>query len=193
VTPIGIQAQSIGWIVAATTFAAAVFMLDLITPPWTAAPMLYVLPILLTWLIRGRGIVAFFTVGVLVFTWAGAVFSPGELTSDVTTNRIMASVLLIVIATLVSRQKQLTQQRKAGREALQESEERLLLALDSASMGTWEWDCTTDSLRWNERQFELFGSDRKTFTAQETKRCRGFMRKIVRESTQPSARRWKKG
>ncbi|MDH5499330.1 MAG: PAS domain-containing protein [Nitrospira sp.] len=156
-TPIGIQAQSIGWIVAATTFAAAVFMLDLITPPWTAAPMLYVLPILLTWLIRGRGIVAFFTVGVLVFTWAGAVFSPGELTSDVTTNRIMASVLLIVIATLVSRQKQLTQQRKAGREALQESEERLLLALDSASMGTWEWDCTTDSLRWNERQFELFG------------------------------------
>ncbi|MDH4304169.1 MAG: PAS domain-containing protein [Nitrospira sp.] len=38
-----------------------------------------------------------------------------------------------------------------------ESEARLLLALDSAKMGTWEWMCETDSLRWNDRQFTLFG------------------------------------
>lgn len=47
--------------------------------------------------------------------------------------------------------------RKRAEEALRESEERLLLALESANMGTWQWDAETDLLRWNERQFELFG------------------------------------
>ena len=47
--------------------------------------------------------------------------------------------------------------RKQTEELLRESEERLLLALDSASMGTWDWDSETDSLLWNSRQFELFG------------------------------------
>ncbi len=48
-------------------------------------------------------------------------------------------------------------ERKQTEELLRESEERLLLALDSASMGTWDWDSETDSLLWNSRQFELFG------------------------------------
>ncbi len=46
--------------------------------------------------------------------------------------------------------------RKQMETALRESEERLLLALDSASMGTWEWDSETDLLLWNDRQFKLF-------------------------------------
>ncbi len=46
--------------------------------------------------------------------------------------------------------------RKQTEIAQRESEERLLLALESASMGTWDWDSETDSLLWNDRQFELF-------------------------------------
>jgi PAS domain S-box-containing protein len=48
-------------------------------------------------------------------------------------------------------------ERKKAEQALRESEVRLLLALDGASMGTWEWDSETDLLLWNDRQFELFG------------------------------------
>jgi len=47
--------------------------------------------------------------------------------------------------------------RKQVETALRESEERLLLALESANMGTWEWDAETDSLLCNHWQFTLFG------------------------------------
>lgn len=48
-------------------------------------------------------------------------------------------------------------ERKQVETALRESEERLLLALESANMGTWEWDAETDSLLCNYWQFTLFG------------------------------------
>lgn len=48
-------------------------------------------------------------------------------------------------------------ERVQAETARRESEERLLLALDGADMGTWDWECTTDSLRWNDRQSALFG------------------------------------
>jgi PAS domain S-box-containing protein len=47
--------------------------------------------------------------------------------------------------------------RKQMETALRESEERLLLALESANMGTWKWDAERDVLLWNQRQFALFG------------------------------------
>ncbi len=47
-------------------------------------------------------------------------------------------------------------ERKQVEIALRENEERLRLALESANMGTWDWDSETDSLLWNDRQFELF-------------------------------------
>ena len=41
--------------------------------------------------------------------------------------------------------------------ALQESETRLQLACDIAGIGTWDWDLSNDHLRWDDRQFRLFG------------------------------------
>ncbi|MDR4462976.1 MAG: PAS domain-containing protein [Nitrospira sp.] len=49
-------------------------------------------------------------------------------------------------------------ERKQVETALRESEERLLLALESANMGTWEWDAETDSLLCNHWQAALFGA-----------------------------------
>lgn len=47
-------------------------------------------------------------------------------------------------------------ERRKSRDFLRESERRLRLALDSAEMGTWDWNLTTDELLWDERQYELF-------------------------------------
>ena len=48
-------------------------------------------------------------------------------------------------------------ERKLISEALHESEERLRIAVEAAEMGTWDWNLTTDEVRWNERHFLLFG------------------------------------
>ena len=44
-------------------------------------------------------------------------------------------------------------------EALRASEERLRLALEGGSMGTWDWDLTTDALHVDEREADLLGVD----------------------------------
>ena len=35
--------------------------------------------------------------------------------------------------------------------------DRLILALSSAEMGTWDWDISADSMWWDERMNALFG------------------------------------
>ena len=44
-----------------------------------------------------------------------------------------------------------------GREALRESEERLLLAMDAAQMGSWDWDMLTGEVLWTPQHEMLFG------------------------------------
>ncbi len=69
--------RSGGWII-----AAAVFILDLLTPFGYALPMLYVLPILLTWLVAGwQNTVLVASCG-LMLTWVETLYSPGEFTSQ---------------------------------------------------------------------------------------------------------------
>ena len=41
--------------------------------------------------------------------------------------------------------------------ALYRSAERLRLALESARIGTWDWNLVRDELAWNERNYEIFG------------------------------------
>lgn len=47
--------------------------------------------------------------------------------------------------------------RKRAEEALRESEERLRFVMDSAKVGTWDWNMATGELVWSDRSFELFG------------------------------------
>jgi len=155
VTTAEAQTRPVGCIVAAVT-AAAIFLLDLVTPLGIAVPMLYVLPILLTRRIPGWWSTVYLSIGIVPLSWVGLVLSSGDLTPEVVGNRATISFLLLVVAGLLLKEKHLAQQRAKDQASLRESEARLLLALDSASMGTWDWDSETDSLLWNSRQFELF-------------------------------------
>lgn len=49
--------------------------------------------------------------------------------------------------------------RKEAEEALQKSEKRFRLAIDSIGMGTWEWDLPKNEVYWNEQHFRLLGME----------------------------------
>lgn len=53
-------------------------------------------------------------------------------------------------------QQDITKQRTAT-EALQRSEERLSLALQSSSMGLWEWEVATNELYWSQTLRKIYG------------------------------------
>jgi PAS domain S-box-containing protein len=131
------QTKTIGWIVAAAAAAAAaaVFALDLLTPFGTAVPMLYGIPLLITWFVPGPRS-TFLMIGITMpLTLGGTLLSSGEPTTDVVVNRTMASVLLLVIGWLVINRKRLAEQRDADQAALRESEERFSKAFNEAAIG----------------------------------------------------------
>lgn len=49
--------------------------------------------------------------------------------------------------------------RKQAEAGLRESEERLRIAVESADMGTWDWNLLTNEVRWNARHFTLLGME----------------------------------
>ena len=69
------------------------------------------------------------------------------------------SVVVTDISAIKEAERQLT--IAAGREqtaqAIQESEERLRLAMDSAKMGIFDWDLLLDRITWSHRSKDLFG------------------------------------
>jgi two-component system cell cycle sensor histidine kinase/response regulator CckA len=50
-------------------------------------------------------------------------------------------------------------EQKLAAAALQESEERLRLALEAGAMGTWQWDLVRNTVVWSEQHARLFGID----------------------------------
>lgn len=48
-------------------------------------------------------------------------------------------------------------ERKAAENAIRESEERVRIAVESAKMGTWEWDLPEHRVVWNDLHFKLLG------------------------------------
>lgn len=48
-------------------------------------------------------------------------------------------------------------ERRQAEAALRESQQRLNLALRSASMGIWDWDVQTNKMTWDEQMFRLYG------------------------------------
>lgn len=58
-------------------------------------------------------------------------------------------------------------ERKTAEHTLAKNQERLSLALDSAHMGTFEWDIVNNVRYWDSNVHALLGSDPKTFTGKE--------------------------
>ena len=56
----------------------------------------------------------------------------------------------------------ITEQRKRER-ALEETKQRLTIALDGTNTGVWEWDVETDEVTWTESMERLFGVEPGTF------------------------------
>ncbi|MEW6211007.1 MAG: PAS domain S-box protein, partial [Acidobacteriota bacterium] len=86
-------------------------------------------------------------------------------------------------------------ERKRMEETQRESEERLRMALDAADMGTWEWDISTDRMKWSGQQYKLYGLDPGSFDGtteslfkivhpQDRDRIRQSIRRAIKEGTE---------
>lgn len=70
--------------------------------------------------------------------------------------------LPMVIRSVLDRVRHIVEQQRMEA-ALQQSEERLSLALDAAQMGIWDWNLQTQQIQWTESNERLFGLAPKTF------------------------------
>jgi PAS domain S-box-containing protein len=70
--------------------------------------------------------------------------------------------LPLVIRSALNQGQRMAQQQQVE-QALQQSEERLRLALDAAQMGIWDWDFQTNLTTWTESNERLFGLEPGTF------------------------------
>ena len=132
------QTKSIGWIIAAA--AAGIFVFDFVTPLGIAVPMLYALPILLTRRIPGWRSTLSLTACVVPLTWAGIIQHVERVTPVVVGNRALTSLLLLVVAGLLLKEKSLAQQRATDLMALRESEERYALVVAGSQVAIWDWN-----------------------------------------------------
>lgn len=71
----------------------------------------------------------------MALTWIKIVLSAGELTNVVVANRVMASMLLLLVGWLVINQKRLAEERDANQIKLRESEERFRHIFEYAGTG----------------------------------------------------------
>ncbi len=55
-------------------------------------------------------------------------------------------------------------ERKQAEGQLRDLSNRLMLALKSGAIGTWDWDVTTNSLAWDDRMYKLYGITPDLFT-----------------------------
>jgi len=116
-----------------------------VTPLGIAVPMLYGIPLLMTWFVPGLWS-TFLMIGIAMpLTWGGTALSTGELTADVVANRSMASALLLVIGWLVIKRKRLAKQRDSDQASLRASEERFRSMAEAVPSFLFE----TDAAGWN--------------------------------------------
>ena len=145
-----------GWIIAAAA-AAAAFVVDWLTPLGYAVPMLYVLPILLTWMLPGRQSTALVFGGAVVLTWMGMPLSPGELTPEALVNRVLVTALLFAIAWLLIVHKESARKIAEAQRARDVSKERLRLAMSADNFGTFDWDIPAGRVVWSPETERIWG------------------------------------
>ncbi|HMS85832.1 MAG TPA: PAS domain S-box protein [Nitrospira sp.] len=147
------QASPRGWIIA----AAAAFIADLLTPLGYAVPMLYMLPILLTGLLPGRQITVLVVGASLLLGWIGVSLSPGAMTMEALTNRILDTALLFAIAWLLIVHKESAGKIAEAQRARDESEKRLWLAMSAEHFGTFDWNIPTQKVVWSAETERIWG------------------------------------
>ena len=67
------------------------------------------------------------------------------------------------LAGVIASQVAFAVQRTRAEDQARRSEERLRFALDAASMGTWDWDLVTNTVRWSENLESIHGLPPGTF------------------------------
>jgi PAS domain S-box-containing protein len=69
------------------------------------------------------------------------------------------------LARLIAAQVAFTIERTVADVSANQSEARLRFALDAANMGTWDWDLTTQSVRWSDNVERIHGLPAGTFNS----------------------------
>ena len=125
---------------ASAGLAVALFVIDLLSPLGYAVCMLYALPILLTRLIPDLQSTLIMAGTTVSLTWVGAVLSQDAIAQHDSSNRVIATALLLGISWILVTQKQTTRHVKAAQQAMRESEERLRLFIEHAPVALAMFD-----------------------------------------------------
>jgi len=83
--------------------------------------------------------------------------SPGAVTVEALTNRILATTLLFAIAWLLIVHKESAGKIEEAQWARDESEERLRLAMSAERFGTFDWDIPTQKVIWSAETERIWG------------------------------------
>ena len=75
-------------------------------------------------------------------------------------------------------------ERKQSEQALRRHDERLELALESASMGTWDWDLPTGDMAWSPETHRLFGDP----AARHVPSFPAFLERVHHDRPRPGGR-----
>ena len=128
-----------GWL-GCVGLVLALFVIDLLSPLGYAVCMLYALPILLTRFMPDLQSTMIMAGATVSLTWAGAELSPGAIAQHDSSNRVMATTLLLGISWILVTQKQSARQVKAAQQARYESEKRLRLFIEHAPVALAMFD-----------------------------------------------------
>jgi PAS domain S-box-containing protein len=95
----------------------------------------------------------------------GTVHGQGPLAVGASTERVVMLLLFLAVvavtglllAAAIGERNAAERRRAAGFERLEESEQRLRLALEAGRMGVWDWDLTSGDIRWSHHLEESLG------------------------------------
>jgi PAS domain S-box-containing protein len=118
-----------------------IFSADLLLPLGYAVPMLYVLPLLLTWFLPARGVRYWAAGGLIGLTILGVLCSSGPLFPAVLFNRAVASILLLSIAAGLEQARRLAAKTAA---AVQQSEQAIARIARLKHLSAWSLTLSGD-------------------------------------------------